>query len=51
MFKIILFVIIISLLFISYYWLGKIGWVIPAILTAVGVYLVVNNVMVFMSAM
>ncbi len=43
-------VIIISLLFISYYWLGKIGWIIPAILTAVGVYLVVNNIMVFMSA-
>ncbi len=44
-------VIIIALLFISYYWLGRFGWIVPAILTAVGVYLVINNVMVFMSAM
>ena len=44
-------VIIIALLFISFYWLGKLGWIVPAILTAIGVYLVVNNIMVYMAYM
>ena len=43
-------VIVVLLLLISYYYFGKYGWVIPAILTVVGVYLVVNNLVAFLQA-
>ena len=37
-------VVILILVFISYYFMRRYGWIIPLILTLVGIYLVANNV-------
>jgi len=43
-------VILLFLVFVSYYYMRKYGWIIPCILTIIGVFLVANNIIVFLSA-
>ncbi len=43
-------VILLFLIFASYYYIRKYGWIIPCILTIIGIFLVANNIIVFLNA-